>query len=465
MAAQATLKAMSTAETIWAAWALGTILFAAIIAVVLVAVARKRRPAIRNTLAATAAPDQEPEQQDVWVVVNPVKPSNYDQFRNTIDEEVTRATGRPARWIETTVEDPGTGQTIEALRHNPSLVIAAGGDGTVRAVAAGMAHSRVPMGLLPMGTGNLLARNLGLPLGAAEAIRVALTPTSRRVDLAWLKVARVAEPSTFPTEGGLLLQADADQVRSLPPGREEPDEDEYAYLVIAGVGFDGETMAKTTPELKKKVGWSAYVLSALPALRIERMRATVSLLLPDAEGSPPAATVTRRGRIRTTSIPRKVKKTVRSSSVLGTSSGTAEALNPRGDIKMVAVRARTVLFANCGGLPFAQLAPEARIDDGELDIVAIDTQGGLLGWMYLAMKVFGNQAGLQPINLKNDLASLQFRQTPYARVDISRAYPVQVDGDPIGTARTVASRVDKGALLIRVPEGSTAAIPDEDRRI
>lgn len=456
---------MSSAEIIWAVCALGTIFVVAIIAVIVVVIAARTKAA-RAAAFEDALPVAGPtEEKDVWVVVNPVKPADYDQFRAEIDEEVARATGRAARWIETTVEDPGTGQTIEALRHRPSLVVAAGGDGTVRAVAAGMAHSRVPMGLLPMGTGNLLARNLGLPLTASEAIRVALTPTSRRVDLAWLKVERVTEESTFPAEGALLRSAHADEVRDLPTGVDIPGDDEYAYLVIAGVGFDGETMAKTTPELKKKVGWTAYVLSALPALRIERMKATVSLLSPNLKDGSTTTKVVRRGKIRTTAIPQTVKDVVRSSSVLGTSSGTAEALDPKGDVQMVALRARTVLFANCGGLPFAQLAPEARIDDGELDIIAIDTQGGLLGWLYLTMKVFGNQAGLHPINVKNDLASIQFRQTPLARVDISKAYPVQIDGDPIGTARTVISRVDKGALLMRVPEGSAAAIPDEDRKI
>ena len=132
---------------------------------------------------------------------------------------------------------------------------------------------------------------------------------------------------------------------------------------------------------------------------------------------------------------------------------------------MTALRARTILFANCGGLPFAQLAPEALIDDGHLDVIAIDTQGGLLGWAYLSVKVFGNALGVWPINVKNDLASIQFRQTTKARVDISKSYPVQIDGDPIGTARTVIARVDPNALLVRVPQGSPAAIPEWDRRM
>lgn len=132
---------------------------------------------------------------------------------------------------------------------------------------------------------------------------------------------------------------------------------------------------------------------------------------------------------------------------------------------MTAVRARTILFANCGELPFALLAPNALVDDGRLDVIAIDTKGGLLGWAYLSAKIFGNQAGIRPVNTKHDLAQIQFRQTKDARVDISKPYPVQVDGDPIGEARTVYARVDSGALIMRVAPGSPGAIPEWDRRI
>lgn len=238
---------MSSSEILWASLSLGAIVVVAVLALVFVLVSHRKQRDITVEDETGLLPVDPGATGEVWVVANPTKPSDYDALRNQINAEVVRATGRPARWIETTVEDPGTGQTIEALRHKPALVIAAGGDGTVRAVAAGMAHSRVPMALLPIGTGNLLARNLGLPLTPKGAIRVALTPVSRRVDLAWLSVDRVQVKSELPAEGRLLKQAQAEDVRALPEGVREPAETEYAYLVIAGVGFDGETMANTTP--------------------------------------------------------------------------------------------------------------------------------------------------------------------------------------------------------------------------
>ncbi|WP_099332917.1 diacylglycerol/lipid kinase family protein [Actinomyces minihominis] len=451
---------MFSSEWLWAWLILGGILIVALTAIMTIVVVRHRRRPAAATSANPEELDKKAAGGGVWIVVNPVKPTNYERFKAEIEEEVLRATGRPPFWIETTVEDPGTGQAIEALRHKPSLVVAAGGDGTVRAVAAGMAFSGVPMALLPMGTGNLMARNLGIPLTHIPAIRLALTPISRRVDLAWLSVDRVEEESAFPAEGHLLVEAGAKQVRTLPEWVREPEENEYAYLVIAGVGFDGQTMANTTSEMKKKVGWSAYVLTSFKALRIERMKATVTVYRTEGDRKFIGAKSGRGLR-----VPSKVQEAVRATGVLGVQSGASPDTCSTENWDMTPIRARTVLFANCGELPFAQLAPAALIDDGQLDVIAIDTQGGLLGWFYLSVKVFGNQAGLHPINVKNDLATLQFRQTPTARVDISKAYPVQVDGDPIGTARTVISRVDQGALLIRVPSGSPAAIPDWDRRI
>ncbi len=384
-----------------------------------------------------------------WIVANPIKAGvrvgGYQNFQQIVNAAVIGATGHPAMWIETSVEDPGTGQTVEALKHKPSVVIAAGGDGTVRAVAAGMAHSGVPMGLLPVGTGNLLARNLDLPLDLDKALKFALGKSTRTTDLAWMRLERVAEAATIPAEGALLKRANPAAVRTLPDGRIEPAAEEFAYVVIAGVGFDGETMAQTPAKLKKKVGWSAYVLTALKSLRIERMRATVTIFHEKGKG----ATVfksTRHGY-----IPRKVEAAVHHSHTFGSAEGVSPASQFGDTWDMTSLRARTILFANCGTLPFATLAPQAQVDDGKLDIIAIDTRAGLLGWVHLTAKVWGQSAGMKPLNMKKDAASIQFRQTPYARVDLASAYPVQIDGDPIGSARTIIARVDRRALIMKAP--------------
>lgn len=446
---------MSTG-TIAALSVLGALLFVAVVATfVFRRLAATRQP----YLMPTRSPGQVKQgiQGCTWVIANPTKVQDYQAFKDQVSHAVAEATGRPAMWIETSAQDPGTGQAIEALRYQPSLVIAAGGDGTVRAVAAGMSHSGVPMALLPMGTGNLLARNLGLPIDMEKALAIALTPVSRKVDLAWMRLERITKASELPAEGALLKAAGAPSVRRLPDGVKEPGEDEFAYAVIAGVGFDGQTMIDTDPNLKKKIGWSAYVLAALKSLRIERMKATITIYHPKGER---ASDIPLRS---TAPIPKAVEAAVRQSHTLGAERGLSPAIMEEETWDMTGVRARTIMFANCGTLPFVILAPDATLDDGKLDVIAIDTRAGLLGWGFIGVKVVGQSAGLKTINLKNDPGAIQFRQTAATRVDISKPYPVQADGDPIGEARTIYARVDEGALLVRVPPRADGAIPDEER--
>jgi YegS/Rv2252/BmrU family lipid kinase len=70
----------------------------------------------------------------------------------------------------------------EAVASNADLVVAWGGDGTVNGAAAAVAGSRVPLAIIPGGSGNGLARDLAIPLTPAEAFAVAATGTTRAID-------------------------------------------------------------------------------------------------------------------------------------------------------------------------------------------------------------------------------------------------------------------------------------------
>lgn len=384
-----------------------------------------------------------PGKGHIWIVINPTKPEDYLQFRRQIDRQVLELTGTKPHWIETTIEDPGVGQAVEALRHDPHLVIAAGGDGTVRAVAAGMAHSDVPMAVLPLGTGNLLARNIGVPLDITEALKVALGPGYQPLDIAWLTMHDVQEDYGLPPEGALLNYADAANVK---PGMAEkgfgqPSINSYAYLVIAGVGFDGETMERTKPSLKDKFGWAAYVMTSLRSLKIERMRAHVAVEHVDGGGS---------GGI--VKLPGVLEDAAVASRTLGHEEGINPAVERNTDLEVTDIRAKTILLANCGELPFATLAPEASLEDGALDVIAIDAKGGLLGWLVLGVKVLGHSLGLRSINAKNDFGTIQYRQARRAEIAITKPFPIQVDGDAIGSATKLVARVERRALQVRAPE-------------
>ena len=126
--------------------------------------------------------------------------------------------------------------------------MAAGGDGTVRSVAESLAGTGVPLGLLPAGTGNLLARTLGTPLEMPDAMRVALTGDDRAIDIG--------------------------RVRATGP---ESDDTEHVFLVMAGTGFDADVMANTPEGLKGRVGPFAYVVSGLRAMRGRRTRVSLRI--------------------------------------------------------------------------------------------------------------------------------------------------------------------------------------------
>ncbi|MGD0607877.1 MAG: diacylglycerol kinase family protein, partial [Streptosporangiaceae bacterium] len=94
------------------------------------------------------------------VVVNPVKVSDPGTFRRQVSAALAEHGWDEPMWLETTLEDPGEGQARAAAEAGVDVVLACGGDGTVTAAATGLAGTVTPLAVIPLGTGNLLARNL-----------------------------------------------------------------------------------------------------------------------------------------------------------------------------------------------------------------------------------------------------------------------------------------------------------------
>lgn len=179
----------------------------------------------------------------VAVVYNPIR---VDVARVRAAVEAAAAAAEADRhpegidllWLETTPEDGGQAQVRDALDRGASLVLAAGGDGTVRSVAEALRDSDAALGLIPAGTGNLLARNIGVPFASVEsACAVAFAGETRRIDVG---VATAHRPDGTASE--------------------------HAFLVMAGVGIDAAMIAGARPELKRRFGWLAYVDAAFRAL-------------------------------------------------------------------------------------------------------------------------------------------------------------------------------------------------------
>ena len=179
------------------------------------------------------------------VVINPTKKTDVD-IRALVDEACQAEGWAEPLWLETEKEDPGQGMARQALEEGVDVVIAAGGDGTVRCVAAELAGTDTPLGLLPLGTGNLLARNLDVPVDdPAGAIRTALTGTERRIDVVHVKVDEAVDSDIF--------------------------------LVMAGLGYDAVMMGDTNTALKDRVGWLAYVDAGIRNLPGKPVKTMISI--------------------------------------------------------------------------------------------------------------------------------------------------------------------------------------------
>ncbi|KRE31416.1 diacylglycerol kinase family protein [Agromyces sp. Soil535] len=174
------------------------------------------------------------------VIFNPTK--SVDGLRAAVGRAEARQGFAPSIWIPTAEDDPGKGMARQALDAGADLVIAAGGDGTVRSVAATLRGSGVPLGLVPLGTGNIFARNLGIPVNDQDdAVVLAFAGLDRAVD---------------------VLVADVT--------RADGSAETHASLVMSGIGIDATMIAKTNPGLKKRVGWLAYVDAGLRAIPVSK---------------------------------------------------------------------------------------------------------------------------------------------------------------------------------------------------
>jgi diacylglycerol kinase (ATP) len=124
----------------------------------------------------------------------------------------------------------------EALGKSPSLIIAAGGDGTFNEVANGMVGSEVPLAIVPLGTTNVLAKEAGIPENVESALEVAVSRTPRSISLGKI---------VFTHNSSLVTRH---------------------FLLMAGVGFDGEAVHGMNQTIKKIWGKGAYLYSGFRTL-------------------------------------------------------------------------------------------------------------------------------------------------------------------------------------------------------
>lgn len=324
-----------------------------------------------------------PAAQQAALVYNPIKVDAEALRAMVTDESAAAGWGEPL-FFETTVEELGDGLARDALAQGAAAVLVAGGDGTVRAVSEAMSGSGVPLTIVPSGTGNLLARNLQLPLtDPAVMVGATFTGDQRTIDIGFARITR---------EGG--------------------ESTEHGFVVVGGMGLDAAMIANTSGDLKKRVGWLAYVGGAARSL----------------VGAKPFLVHYR--------VPGH---------------------------RFHRARVQSVLIANCGSLPAGlELIPQASVSDGELDVVIIQPKsafGWLAVWRRLAWDnsvLNKTRAGRKVLRLRTKDNSVRYARGTGLQLTTDDPQHVQLDGDEFGEGVALTCRIVADGLVIAVPKAHSA---------
>ena len=265
--------------------------------------------------------------------------------------------GWRAEFLVTEKAEDGVTAASSAALDGIDLVVAVGGDGTVRGCAEGLARTGVPLAIVPHGTANLLARTLRVPGHPRAALGVAL--------------------AVAPGTGGV------DRTIDLAVA------DEVPFTAMAGMGLDAAVVAGT--RLKHQFGWLAYAVSGATHLTLPPARFSIRL-----DGGAP------------------VERT-----------------------------ARSVVVGNSGLLPGGfSLLPDARLDDGLLDVGVLAPHGPL-GWPRLATRVLARS--------HHEDRMLERFQARKVEISATTPLPREVDGELVTASHSLTVTVVPGALTVRMP--------------
>jgi diacylglycerol kinase family enzyme len=306
------------------------------------------------------------------VVVNPAASRlAHERRRGEIVASVVAAvearTGRSAAVADTTIE--AAREALAGSRSSP-LVAVVGGDGTIREAAGALVGSGVPLAIVPAGTGNVFAAALDVPRRPADAVRLIEAGRPSPIDLGTALWGAMRDGLPGEAEGSTL------------------------FAVACGLGFDARVMAGASADLKRRLGFGAYVVAT--AREAARLRPVTFRI--DADGD------------------------------------------------VHDVTGLVVLIANCGQLIPGLVGPRQPIDptDGFLDVFVV-TAGSLPGGLTGAVESI--LAAREPPSRGTRSLRLRARRV---RVIADPPEPVQVDGDP-HAADWLETDVLPGAITVLRP--------------
>ena len=148
--------------------------------------------------------------------------SNLESLGIAVDLKLTAGPGEATQFA------------AKAARNGSSDIIVAGGDGTINEAIQGLAGTKARLAIIPRGTANVLARELGLPLDDAQAVAVAAQGKTRKIYL------------------GLAIDETTNESRH--------------FVLMAGIGLDASVVRRVQPSLKKRIGKGAFWISGLSHL-------------------------------------------------------------------------------------------------------------------------------------------------------------------------------------------------------
>jgi len=265
--------------------------------------------------------------------------------------------GRGVEGSVAVIEGPGDGARLaqQALTGGADVIVAWGGDGTINSVASAIVNTPAALGIIPAGSGNGLARELGIPVIREAALAVALTGSNRAIDAGTLNG--------------------------------------HLFFNVAGIGFDAHVAHVFASTAGRRRGLTAYASTTIREL----FRYAPSHYVVSGD----AGRVTREGAALFISM------------------------------------ANTRQWGSG-----AQVAPNAKPDDGQLDFVLVDARAPVV-FLAQLWRLYNKSVARIGGTVMARLLEVSVTATPAA--------PLHVDGEPIGMATEIIVRVLPGALRVRVP--------------
>ena len=282
-------------------------------------------------------------------------------------------TGTEPKIVATETQDEAIETVKDAARQGVPLVIAAGGDGTLRTAATHLADTETALGIIPHGTVNVFARELGIALDdALGAVKRAVTGQVRRVDMGCIHL----------------------------PGAQTGQ----LFLLMASLGVDAVAVEGVNKAVKDVVGAGAYVLSGLSTL--------AGFVAPKVTLHIAGADIVSGASFSRVSEPFAVL--VMNSGLYG------------GDFRAI---------------------PDARIDDGLLDVLVFDTEPDSPATLQRA--TYARQFGIAAMGRHKDDESIHYVRAARIEIVCEPGTALQVDGDSCGSQERFIIETMPGALAVR----------------